>query len=195
MKFSLNNFLYALKQIVTGSNAVNAGGLPGVDGGYNEDVTLDLLDVTLGSGTTAVTVSNTQALSNAATNTSFGNISYLIPRDYDEASDKLLVRLIARTAGTTDFPTLTVASSTSVLGGTVGVAGTSKTSAVVTSSTAVYEFNLSGQGLKRDTNLALLMTMGAHTTDAIQLFAVQIVYASTIVSFIDGNDAVGNPLR
>lgn len=196
MKFALNNFLFALKNIVTGSNKPAAtGGVPGVDGGFNLDVTLDLGDVVLGSGTTYTTTSNVPLLSNAASNTSIGTFSQAIPRDYDEASDKFLVRIIAKSAGATNSPTITVASSTTILGGTVGVAGTSVVSAATTSLLAVYEFDLSGQGLLRDTILSGTITIGAHTTDAFQVFAIEFVYSSCVVSYKDTTDALGNPLR
>lgn len=196
MKLSLNNFLIGIKQIVTGSNRpALVGGVPGADGGFNLDVTYDLGDVVLGSGTTFTTTSNVPLLSNAASNTSIGTITQLIPRDYDEASDKFLVRVIAKSAGGTNSPTITIASSTTVLGGTVGVTGSTVVSGATSSTLTAYEFDLSGQGLVRDAILSATITIGAHTTDAFQVFAIEIVYSSCVVSYKDTTDALGNPLR
>lgn len=198
MKYGPQNFLYGIKQLVSGSNKPAAtGGVPGVDGGFNQDYMLDNGDVVLGTGTTYTTTSNVPILSNAAssTNLTVGTFSYLIPRDYDQASDKLLIRIVAKSAGGTDTPKITVASSTSALGGTVGVAGTSVTSASTSSTLAVYEFDLSGQGLVRDTILSAVITLATHNTDAFQVFFIEIVYASNLVAYTDGVDALGNPLR
>jgi len=205
MRFSCDNFLYALKQIVTGGGKLSNSTLQAPDGGYNKDEQLDVTDAVLGTGTTTGLVSNMVALTTAASSTTVGTWQYQIPRDYDQTTDKLIVRITADSAGTTDTPTLTLTPHTLLPGGT-SVAVTGKVSAAVTNKPAVYEFDFSGNGLVRDQFIAFTLTTGAHTTDAVQTYGVQVVYASCLVAYTDatlgndpadlaGLDALGNPLR
>jgi len=195
MKFSPNNFLQNIKNIVPGGLRQNPTAPLPNDGGFNLDYSLGLNGGVFAAGATFTTVNNVPIISSAASNTTIATYGFLVPRDYDENSDQIRVRLLARMGGATNTPTLTVASSTTILGSTVGIAGTSVTSSAITATEAVYEFDLSGQGLTRDEILSFVITAGAHTTDAVQIFAVEVVYASCIVSWRDGLDALGNPLR
>lgn len=206
MRFTPDNFLYALKQIVTGGGKLSNSTLQAPDGGFNRDEQLDVTDAVLGTGTTAGLVSNMVALTTAASSTTVGTWQYQIPRDYDQTTDKLIVRVIADSAGTTDTPKLTVTPHTLVLGGTpVAITGITSSTGV-SNVPQVFEFDFSGNGLVRDELFALTLTTAAHTTDAVQTYSIEIVYASTLVAFLDetlGNDpsdlaaldAVGNPLR
>lgn len=195
MHLSPNNFLYLIKQTVTGGLAPNTTGPLPADGGFNLDAVLSLAPDVPGASATVVNVNNTPVLSSAASQTTIGTWSFPIGRDYDEAGDQIRVRLLARSAGATNTPTLTVNSFITALGGTVGVAGTIVVGTAITATEAAYEFNLSGQGLVRDSVLSFNVVAGAHTTDAVQIFAVEVTYASCLVSFRDGLDALGNPLR
>lgn len=206
MRFSCDNFLYALKQIVTGGGKLSNSTLQAPDGGFNKDEQLDVTDAVLGTGTTAGLVSNMVALTNAASSTTVGTWQYQIPRDYDQTTDKLIVRVIADSAGTTDTPKLTVTPHTLSLGGTsVAITGI-QTSSGVSNKPAVFEFDFSGNGLSRDELIAFTLTTAAHTTDAVQVYGFQVVYASCLVAYTDatlgndpadlaGLDALGNPLR
>lgn len=197
MKFSLNNFLYAIKQIVTGGGfAVNSGNtLTSADGGFNQDYNLGLNSgVPASSTVTYTTSSNVPVLQAAAATTTVGTFGFLVPRDYDQATDKLIVRILAKMAGATDAPTLTVAPKVNPL----GVAQTtpaSVVSAALSTTERAFEFNLSGNGLARDAIVSFTLTAGAHTTDALLIYAIEVVYASCIVSYIDDVDALGIPLR
>jgi hypothetical protein len=246
MRFTPDNFLYLLRQVVTGggklsvtpfgTNTPQASALPAADSGINEDVVLSLGDATLGSTTAFVTdsqglralqtnVSSTQG----STNTT-GTFSFIVPRDYDVTADKLLVRVQASMTGNTDTPTISIASSTLLPAGTMNadgrtlnltatlvngksVNGTTVTqlspltiSSTLSSTQSIYEFDLSGLGLIRDTVVSLKLTTSNHNTDKVNVYGVSIVYAWTIVAFNDaalgndpsdlvGSDAFGNPLR
>lgn len=209
MRFTPDNFLYALRQIVTGGGKLSNSTLPAPDGGFNQDVNVGLNSGPLASGATLTTSNNVPIISSAASSTALliNTNSFIVPRDYDQTTDKVIVRIFAKSAGTTDTPTLTVASSTTVLAGTVGVAAKSITGAAISNKVAVYEYDLSGLGLVRDEILSFTLTSAVHNTDAVQVFAIELVYASTLVAFTDGNltggdptdlaglDALGNPLR
>lgn len=236
MIFNADNFLEALKNIVVGKSVgVGSGAIP-ADGGFNQDAPIALGDLTLGS----TTVSNTDAAglrilqtsvssTNGSTN-SFGTFGFTIPRDYDQNTDKLIIRVAAASNGNTDTPTITATTSTLLYAGTMKsdgvtlntsstlVAGstvggstvTAITNGVVTTSStlsnvpAIYEFPMSGLGLIRDTSLVVTLTTGLHNTDKVNLYAIQIVYASCIVGFAEamntagkavGYDAFRQPIR
>lgn len=205
MKFSPNNYLYMVKQLVTGSDVpVLTGGSVPADGGYLVDQPFMLNNGVLAASTiTYTTASTVPLISAAAATTNIGVWSMQIPRDYDQTSDKFIVRILARSAGATNTPTLTVASSTTIMNSTgaiasgvaIGAPGTSVTSAALSTTLTEYEFDLSGQGLTRDSILSFNLAASAHTTDAVQVFAIAAVYASCQVSWLDAVDVLNHPLR
>jgi hypothetical protein len=206
MKFGPQNFLFGVKNIVPGSDSPLAtGGAVPADGGFLLDVSMDLNDgVFAGSTITYTTASTVPIISAAAATTLITTYGFQIPRDYDETSDKVVVRILARDAGTTNTPTLTVASSTTIMNATGAMAAgvvignpgvTAPVSAALSSTLTEYEFDLSGQGLTRDSILSFTITASAHTTDAVQIFAVGLVYASCLVSWRDAVDVLNHPLR
>lgn len=118
MRFTPDNFLRMLKDIVPGSNqAVNkvTGGLlpgqssglassaRGFDGGFKKEVAIPLptlynLFSSTGNTATLVTISSMQALETTFSTvavTSIANFEYPVTRDYDENSDTFVVRLLA----------------------------------------------------------------------------------------------------
>ena len=195
-----------VKQLVTGGGALSVqnvlGGasslstLPPNDGGFNKDLILDIGAVKLGTGGTFTTASGIPIISSAAssTNLTVGTISFPIPRDYDQAVDKLIFRVFADSAGTTDTPVLT--GSTNFIGlGSTATAGSSAVSAAITNLPQVYEFNVSGQHFVRDEVVSFTLTSAVHNTDAVQVYAIEAVYASDLVAFLDSTDALNVPLR
>ena len=218
MRFTPDNFLRLVKDVVTGTNSpVSNGsqGVQGADGGFNLDVRLDLGDMALGS-TSIITVdgNGTPVLQTGVSSTqgstnTFGTISFQVPRDYDQNSDHLILRLVADSNGTTDTPTITVAASTVSLTSTgstyaAPVAATSSTTAAMTNTPTIYEIDLSGNKLVRDTLVTAKITTSNHNTDKANLYAMELVYASCLIAFVDemttagkavGYDVLGNPLR
>lgn len=218
MRFTPDNFLRLVKDVVTGTNSpVSNGsqGVQGADGGFNLDVRLDLGDMALGS-TSIITVdgNGTPVLQTGVSSTqgstnTFGTISFQVPRDYDQNSDHLILRLVADSNGTTDTPTITVAASTVSLTSTgstyaAPVAATSSTTAALNNTPTIYEIDLSGNKLVRDTLVTAKITTSNHNTDKANLYAMELVYASCLIAFVDemttagkavGYDVLGNPLR
>ena len=206
MKYGPYNFLFGIKNLVPGSDTpVATGGAVPADGGFLLDVSMDLNDgVFAGSTITYTTASTVPIISAAAATTLITTYGWQVPRDYDETTDYVVVRVLARDAGTTNTPTLTVASSTTIMNSTgilaagvaIGATGfTAPVSAALSSTLTEYEFPLSGQGLVRDSILSFTITASAHTTDAVQIFAVDLVYASCLVSWRDAVDVLNHPLR
>lgn len=118
MRFTPDNFLRLLKDVVPGSNQpVNkvAGGLlpgsssslssnaRGFDGGIKHEVEIPLptlynLFTSTGNTATLAVISNFQALETTFSTvavTTIANFEYPITRDYDENSDTFVVRLLA----------------------------------------------------------------------------------------------------
>lgn len=141
-----------------------------------------------------------------ASTTNGGIYTFVVPRDYDEATDSLDLHILAAMGGATDTPTLTAAAyykrpgsaiatitasvSGKALGGTAALAMSSADQLVV--------FNLSKAGLKRNDAVTVTITVGAHTTDAFLIYGTYPTYRSTLVSYneTDGANAeVGNRLR
>lgn len=220
MRMNPDNFLYAIKQLVVGSSRKNADGSSAADGGFNQDYNLGLNGATLGSttimavdGSGVPILSNPVSSTNGSTNT-FGTWSFLVPRDYDENTDKLIVRATADSNGATDTPVLTIASSTMALTSTGStyagiVNGLSSTFGAMTNTPTIYEADFSGLKLVRDTIVTIKIgtpidATGRHNTDKINLYNAEVVYASSLVAFNDevitggkavGYDVLGNPLR
>lgn len=191
MKLSLNNFLYGIKQIVTGGGLEKDGITAVNDAGYLLDEN-DLLDAgTLPSGTTFTTDTNGFAiLSVAATNTTVTSLGFWVPRDYDEATDELHVRFAANSAGATDTPTVTVTPKFQAVGGSsTAFSPATQVSAALSATAQLFDFVWRKQGLKRDTFVVFTFTSGAHTTDALQVRSLGVTYRSTLVSYHETDGA------
>lgn len=212
-----------------GTTTNQLSNLQPADGGINEDVVLSLGDAALGSSTTLIT--DTQGLRALQTNTNLtvATWGFVVPRDYDQAQDKFRVRIFAAMTGNTDTPVLTLTASTLLPAGTLNSSNTLNTtntlvstgaatgstvtqlspltiSSTLSSTQAVYEFELSGMGLFRDQVVSLKLTTSAHTTDKVNIYGFNVVYGWTITAFTDetlgndpadlaGTDAFNNPLR
>jgi hypothetical protein len=261
MRFSLDNFLYGIKQIVTGVNkTVNTTGTANAaDGGIKRDVFFPPNEITNSAATfpaitnnTAGTATTTWAaltgtyatdvaefrnilsqialqlnalnLSNGTTDTgaiptfvvasgtnpTVGIVSFIVPRDYDEASDNFKLRIPIYLANADSTITLTGTPTTQPNGGTA-TTGT-LVSATLPFSTAtvdlsktlqVVELNLSGLGLVRDETIAVALAIAGTTTGNTYILGYDVHYDSTIVSYNEsdttGTDGTlaqdGNPLR
>ena len=216
MRFTPDNFLYMIKQLVTGANAdplENSGTAQAADGGIWKDQINSLADVVnLGAGTTLTTAeTGMSVLHTAAAGQTVGHISFIVPRDYDEASDRLLIRLLVQGSG--GDPTTGITGTPYVkLLGTAAVAGTvvnatapfSTTTQLLTATEQVFEIVYQGLGLKRDTVIDTTVAYSAALAGTANIYGIEYSFYSTIVSYNedDATDApggtlpgFGNPLR
>ena len=194
MQASLNNFLYFIKQIVMGEGAL--------DGGIVRDVPIDLASVELSSNVAlASDETNGRVLKVTNANDSIFHLTRPIPRDYDEQSDLLKVRVLASQATVSTDNDVELDSELYVK--TAGSALSSDKDptapgTVLSTTEQWIEFDLSGNGLTRD-DVAIfeLITNGNNDTasEEVLIHAIELVYRSTLVSYQDGDDANGNPLR
>lgn len=141
-------------------------------------------------------------LNAAANTTAVATVGFLVPRDYDEATDILRLKLCAKMGGATDTPTLTVTAKkkTTLTTAAAAITPVSGSPTAALSATAQnFELEFRGQGLIRNSFVEITITSGAHTTDALQLQVLGTAYRSCLVSYRetdgtrDGKD--GNSLR
>lgn len=134
-----------------------------------------------------------------------GNIVFPIPRDYDEETDELRLRvLVSQLALSVDND---VKLDVEIYRKRAGVALSADLAPSFTADSAVpvlavaeqwVEFNLSSLTfLRDDVAIIELITNGLNDTNGeeVQIHAVELVYRTTLVSYDDEDDAQGNPLR
>lgn len=219
MKLSLNNFLYGVRQIVTGGGR-HSDGSPYHDSGFLRDVVIPLgavdLNTTLtvdtsdagasddpvlyGGAYLAADETNARVIKVEEATDTIGTLTVPVPRDYDEATDTLKVRVLASqlTQSTDDDVQLDsstyVKTAGSVLGSDISPAAPST---VLSTTEQWIEFDLSDNSLTRDDVVNFnLLTSGANDTDGeeVLIHAIQVVYRSCLVSY-DETDASDNLLR
>jgi hypothetical protein len=124
----------------------------------------------------------------ASSQTALGVLSFQVPRDYDESVDKMYVRFLANSAGTTDAPTIDASLYQKKLGTALSSdldptisAAVAKTSA--TTGNGWVEVKAESQGLVAGAGLTWIFASSAHTTDALNIYALEVVYYSDLAYF------------
>ncbi len=268
MRFTSDNFLYLIKQLVTGLNGddtpVAGGLLPGTgstlstaqsaDGGIKHDEIVplqcitnpaDLPAITDSTGGTASTtfaaitagstyaqadmvsvknalaqiakqlnalslqfagsVSSVPAIEVASGATVIGTFSFAVPRDYDEASDHLVIYLEANSTNADASITITGTATIAPIASQAGTAIVATTKSAVTATAPfgtaalnvtqlvqVFTINLSGYGLKRNDIVSVALAFAGTTSGTDYVYSVFRHYDSTIVSYND-TDNTGSP--
>lgn len=130
-----------------------------------------------------------------------GNIVWPVPRDYDENTDVLILRVLASqlTLSTDNDVELDVEMYVKTFGVALSAdKDPTKPGTVLTVAEQWIEIDLTGQSLKRDDVVIIeLITNGANDTDGeeVLIHAIELAYRSCIVSYDDEDDAEGNALR
>lgn len=188
MIFNPQTFLTHVKNTVMGGGMKADLVTPRSDAGYLVDNN-NLLDSSIlaASVTFIADGDGYPALNAAAGITAVAAFSFQVPRDYDEATDELHLKVVAKMAGATDVPTLTLVAKNRVIGAAAGAITTQPTTATPTaalSTTATkFTFKFVGRGLKRDNVVLFTLTSAAHATDALQVQNLGVAYRSTLVSY------------
>lgn len=196
MLFGPHNFLTHVKHLVMGGGRDSAGRSVN-DSGYMVDGKNIIGDSVLAAGVTyTIDADSFPILSVAATNTGLANVSFRVPRDYDENTDILFVHIVARMGGATDVPTVTLVAKKRVTGAAAAVITPVSGSPSAALSAAYQEFTLEfrGAGLLRGQLVDFLFTSAAHATDALQCSAIHVSYRSCLVSY-NQVDSANNDLR
>ena len=181
------NFLRKLEGLVTGdgfkkSDTIPLGSILDHAGASLTatvtEVGMDLLDT--GSKQMVIFVDDDQ--------NTMGMFNYVVPQDYDESVDKLRIRaLLSMDGGTTD----TVYLHAEIYKKRAGAAAsadlnpTAETTAIpaTVAGAAWSEVNADGNSLAGGDCLTILLKVGAHTTDGILIYGVEVVRAADIVYF------------
>jgi len=220
MLFDPSNFLSHCKQIVTGGGRDSAN-RPKIDAGFYRDVlmpisamdlntvlTVDTSDggagddpVLYGGAYLAADETNARVIFVEEAIDTIGWLTFPVPRDYDEATDTMRIRVLASmlTLSTDDDVELDSEFYVKTAGSALSADKDPTAPGTVLSAAAQWiEFDLIGNGLARDDVVTFkLITNGANDTDGeeVQIHAVEIAYRSCLVSYDDENDAEGNALR
>jgi hypothetical protein len=126
------------------------------------------------------------AIVQAASTTFVCELVWQVPRDYDQVKDELRLRFLTNSAGDTDVPTLDAA----VYSKRAGVALTADLDPVIsaavpnsTTKAAWREINIDSQGLQPGDVLSIEVSSSAHTTDALDIYDMEMEYRSTLVYY------------
>lgn len=217
MQFDQVNFLTLLKGLVTGGGR-HTDGSGFADSGYLRDIVIPLSAVdlettviydgsesstalaTFGGAWITADETNARVVKVEESIDTIGHLSFPIPRDYDEATDILKVRVLASMiAVSTDTDVeLDMKAYVKTAGSALGSDLNPTAPGTVLSTTEQWlEFDLGGNSLTRDDVPTItLITNGANDTDGeeILIHAVQLTYASTLVSY-DEKTAANVELR
>lgn len=224
MKFSPNNFLHVIKNLVTGGGLLRASDTNTYDAavvsdaGYWRDLFMPLTALEI---PTVINYDGSEAGAAVATLTgvyfaadetnarvikvddatdTVGYLTFPIPRDYDEKTDHLIVRVLASqlTQSTDDDVELDSNTYVKTAGSALGTDVSPTAPGTVLSTTEQWiTFDLSGNSLNRDDVVTFkLVTNGANDTDGeeVLIHAIEVSSRSTLVSY-DEEDASGNSLR
>ena len=121
--------------------------------------------------------------------------NFSVPQDYDESADKLRIRaLCSMDGGTTD----TVYLDAEIYRKRAGAAAsadldpTAETTAIpsAVASAAWSEVNADGNSLQGGDQLTINLKTGAHTTDGIIIYGIEVVYAADIVYFDEDDRSI-----
>lgn len=197
------NFLTRVKDLVMGGGRDSAGNAK-LDSGFlvtdalklpGDLTTIDGLTLTAATVPAVLrTETNGMTVAGAASSTALGSFTYQVPRDYDEATDEFKIRVLAGMDGATDTPTLDATVYRKRAGVALSADLNPSASAALAAATAWKTIDGSGKALKRDDVLTVNLLSGAHTTNALSVHAIEIVYRSTLVSY-ESEDSSHNVLR
>ncbi len=126
------------------------------------------------------------ALVGASSQTDLGRLVFNIPRDYDQSLDFLRIRFLVQSAGDTNTPTIDGAIYRKRGGVALSADLDPTISGAINTLTALadyVEINADGLGMRPGDALNVELTASAHTTDAIHIYGLEVVYKSDLVYF------------
>ena len=186
-------FLSRLQYVVTGSGFKRV--IQGVN--LNQIHLADGAPLAADSGNPmrATLESYLEGIQLASSQTDLGSLTFSIPRDYDEGIDKLHIRFLANSAGDTNTPTIDatmyrkrrVAALSSDIDPTI--------SGAVNNNTAKadwVEIVSESDGWQAGDVVTCLFTSSAHTTDALDIYDLEVVYASDLVYYEDAERSISD---
>ena len=131
----------------------------------------------------------------ASSQTDLGSLTFPIPRDYDESIDKLHIRFLANSAGDTNTPTIDAAMYRKRKETALSSDIDPTISGAVNNNTAKadwVEIVSESDGWKAGDSVTCLFTSSAHTTDALNVYDIEVVYASDLVYYEDAERSISD---
>jgi len=120
--------------------------------------------------------------------TDLGSLTFQVPRDYDQSIDKMYVRFLANSGGTTNAPTIDAALYQKKIGTALSAdlnptisAAVAKTSA--TAGAGWVEIAAESLGLVAGAGVTWVLTTSAHATDTLAIYALEVVYYSDLAYY------------
>lgn len=192
MLFGPDNFLTHVKELIMGGGR-DSNGNPRNDSGFLRSHVLNPaadLRTTAGLTLTAATVpavllteTNGMTVAVAASQTAAGTFQFVVPLDYDEATDRLEIHAIVGMDGAVDTPIFDATIYRKRAGVALSADLNPTAGAAIVESSAVRTIVLAGAGLQAGDSLTINLVTGAHTTNAVSLHSLEVRYHSTLVSY------------
>lgn len=179
MKFSTNNFLMAVKNLVTGDAVHNSG--------FLKDISLTPQSIaTTGTRATAENTVPADAIVIDADGED-AIVNFTVPRDYDESSDHLkvflLVAYVSGTSITLQADSVSKGSPTEIYADLSAFVPATATTINAAFSIGEVEADLSNLTHERHDSLAVnFVAADADTTPVVHIVGARIEYKSTLVS-------------
>jgi hypothetical protein len=129
----------------------------------------------------------------ASSQTDLGSLTFQIPRDYDESVDKLYIRFLANSGGDTNTPTIDAAMYRKRAEAALSADIDPTISGAVNNNTNKadwVEIVSEDDGWKAGDAVTCLFTSSAHTTDNLEIYGLEVVYASDLVYYEDSERSI-----
>jgi hypothetical protein len=120
----------------------------------------------------------------SASQTDLGTLTFKIPQDYDKANDELKIRFLAQSAGDADTPTIDAALYQKRAGAALSADLDPTISDAVndnSSEAGWVEVDCDDLDLQPGDAVTVVFTTSAHTTDALNIYALEVTYRSDLV--------------
>lgn len=138
---------------------------------------------------------NFEGLVVSASQTALGDLTFNIPRDYDESVDKIDFRWLVNSAGDINTPTIDATMFRKRAGAALSSDIDPTISAAVNNNTAKadwVEVRSHGDSWQAGDAVTVVFTTSAHTTDALHAYELEVVYASDLVYFEDSERSISD---
>ncbi len=191
--FNVANFLKGLEALVTGDGFKRV--VQGININTLRLASGAILAADSGNPMRASLETYFEGVQLASSQTALGTLAFQIPRDYDETVDKLDIRFLANSAGDTDTPTIDASMYRKRAEAALSADIDPTISAVVNNNTAKadwVEVRSHDDGWKAGDAVTIILASSAHTTDALNVYGLEVVYASDLAYFEDSERSISD---
>lgn len=122
---------------------------------------------------------NFEGLRVSSSQTALGDLTFLVPSDYNQDQDRLYVKFLVKSSGDTDTPTIDATLFRKRAGAALSADLDPTISAAIPTDTvdaAWRTITVEAQDLDPGDAVTFVFTTGAHTTDNVDVYAVKVEY-------------------